>query len=65
MKASIDGEPLDINLPTGTAAGVSTPGKLAGTFVCSSYEQTGEHDDSVEFNATFMSSGAVTYTATA
>lgn len=65
MKASIEGEPLDANLPTGTAAGVTTPGTLAGTFFCSSYEQTGEHDGSVEFSATFMSTGAITYTATA
>lgn len=64
MKASIEGEPLDVLLPTGTAAGVSTPGKLAGTFFCSSFEQTGEHDGAVEFSATFMSSGEITYTAT-
>ena len=65
MKASITGEPLDALQPTGTAAGITTPGKLAGTFVCSSYGQTGEHDGAVEFEATFMSAGAVTYTASA
>ncbi len=64
LKASITGEPLDILLPTGTAAGVSTPGKLAGTFMVSSFEQTGESDGGVEFSATFMSDGAVVYTAT-
>ena len=64
MKASIEGEPLDMLLPTGTAAGVSTPGKLAGQFVVSSFEQTGESDGSVEFSATFMSDGEITYTAT-
>lgn len=56
MKANITGEPLTIQLPT-------TTGTLAGTFLCSSFEQTGEHDGAVEFTATFMSSGAVTYTA--
>ena len=64
LKASITGEPLDIMLPTGTAAGVSTPGKLAGTFMVSSFEQTGEHDGGAEFSTTFMSDGAVVYTAT-
>lgn len=56
MKANITGEPLSIGLPT-------TTGTLAGTFVVSSFEQTGEHDGPVEFTATFMSSGVVTYTA--
>ncbi len=64
LKASITGEPLIVNLPTGTAAGVSIPGTLTGTFVVSSYEQTGEHDGGAEFSATFMSDGEVTYTAT-
>jgi TP901-1 family phage major tail protein len=64
MKASITGEPLEIMLPTGTAGGVSTPGKLEGTFLVSSYGQTGEHDGAVEFTATFMSTGEPTYTAT-
>lgn len=56
MKANITGEPLTIQLPT-------TTGTLAGTFMVSSFEQSGEHDGAVEFSATFMSSGAVTYTA--
>lgn len=56
MKSNITGEPLTIQLPT-------TTGTLAGTFLCSSFEQTGEHDGAVEFSATFMSSGVVTYTA--
>jgi len=63
MKASIEGEPLEVALPTGTASGITTPGTLGGTFLVSSYEQTGEHDGSVEFSATFMSAGEVTYTA--
>lgn len=57
MKANITGEPLDVNLPTASGA------KLAGTFVCSSFEGSGEHDGAYEFSSTFMSSGAVTYTA--
>ena len=57
MKADITGEPLDVELPTGTGA------QLSGTFVVSSYEGSGEHDGAYEFSATFMSSGAVTYTA--
>ncbi len=64
MKASITGEPLDILLPTGTGSGVSTPGELSGTFMVSSYEQTGEHDGGAEFSATFMSDGVIVYTAT-
>lgn len=56
MKSNITGEPLSIGLPT-------TTGTLAGTFVVSSFEQTGEHDGAVEFTATFMSAGVVTYTA--
>lgn len=56
MKANITGEPLTVQLPT-------TTGTLAGTFVCSSFEESGEHDGAVEFSATFMSAGVVTYTA--
>lgn len=56
MGASITGETLTVELPT-------TTGTLAGTFLCSSFEQSGEHDGAVEFSATFMSSGVVTYTA--
>ena len=51
-----------INLATGV--GETTPGTLTGDFFLSSFEQTGEHDGSVEFTATLMSSGAITYTAT-
>lgn len=57
MKANITGEPLLIDLPT-------TTGTLTGTFLCSSFEQSGEHDGAVEFSATFMSNGVVTYAAT-
>ena len=64
MQANITGTPVQINLPTGTATGVTTPGTLTGTFLVSSYEQNGEHDGEAEFSATFMSDGEVTYTAT-
>lgn len=56
MEATVDSETLTVQLPT-------TTGTLAGSFLCSSFEQTGEHDGAVEFTATFMSSGTVTYTA--
>ena len=52
-----------INLATGV--GQATPGTLTGDFFLSSLEQTGEHDGAVEFTATLMSSGAITYTASA
>lgn len=57
MQANITGETLVVNLPTST-------GTLTGTFLVSSYEESGEHTGSVEFTATFMSSGEVTYAAT-
>lgn len=57
MKTNITGEPLLIDLPT-------TTGTLTGTFLCSSFEQSGEHDGAVEFSATFMSNGVVTYAPT-
>lgn len=56
MEATVDSETLTVQLPT-------TTGTLAGSFLCSSFEQTGEHDGAVEFTATFMSAGTVTYTA--
>lgn len=59
MKASIEGETLAANLPSN----LSSPGSLSGTYLVSSFEQSGDHDGEVEFSATFMSSGEVTYTA--
>jgi TP901-1 family phage major tail protein len=56
MEATVDSETLTVQLPT-------TTGTLSGSFLCSSFEQTGEHDGAVEFTATFMSAGTVTYTA--
>ncbi len=44
------------NLPT-------TTGTANGTFILESISETGEHDGAVEFEATFQSSGAVTFTA--
>ena len=64
IAATVAATTVDVLLPTGTAAGVVTPGKLAGSFLISSFEETGEHDGAAEFSATFMSDGAVTYTAT-
>lgn len=57
MKANIEGEPLDIELPTASGA------QLSGTFLVSTFEGSGEHDGAYEFSATFVSTGAVTYTA--
>lgn len=57
--ASTTGETLTISLPSSLAS----PGDIAGTFHLSSFETNGDHDGAVEFSATFMSSGAVTYTA--
>lgn len=56
MAASVASATVTVQLPT-------TTGTLAGSYLISSFEQTGEHDGAVEFSATFMSSGAVTYTA--
>lgn len=56
MAANITAKTLEVEFPI-------TTGKLAGSFLVSSFEQTGEHDGAVEFSATFMSTGAVAYTA--
>lgn len=37
-------------------------GTLSGTFVLSSYNETGNYKDATTFDATLMSSGTVTYT---
>lgn len=59
--ASIAATTLDVNLPSDLAV----PGTLSGSFLVSSFEQSGEHDGAYEFSATFMSTGAVTYTESA
>jgi len=56
MAANVAAKTLHIEFPI-------TTGNLVGTFLVSSFEQSGEHDGAVEFSATFMSTGAVTYTA--
>lgn len=43
--------------------GESTPAQISGSFYLSEYKETGSHDGEVTFDATFMSAGAVTYTA--
>ena len=59
MAASVSSETLTANLPSSLAS----PGTVAGSFLVSSFEQSGDHDGEVEFSATFMSTGAITYTA--
>lgn len=59
MAASISAETLAATLPTTLASA----GTVSGSFLISSFEQSGDHDGEVEFSATFMSTGAVTYTA--
>lgn len=59
MTASIEAETLTVNLPSS----LTSPGSLAGSFLVSSFEENGSHDGAVEFSATFMSTGEITYTA--
>lgn len=60
MAASDLDQALQVDLPSSLA----TPGNLSGTFFVSSFEMNGSSPEgAVEFSATFMSSGAVTYTA--
>lgn len=56
MDANVAAKTLHIEFPL-------TTGNLVGSFLVSSFEQTGEHDGAVEFSATFMSTGSVAYTA--
>lgn len=57
MAANVSGETLSITLPTATGA------SLSGTFLVSAFEGSANYDGAYEFSATFMSTGAVTYTA--
>ena len=59
MAASVSGQTLQADLPSSLA----TPGNVSGTYVVTSFEQSGAHDGAVEWSATFASTGAVTYTA--
>lgn len=53
---------LQIDLPSS----LTTPGNLSGNFFVSSMEYSGgSPDGACEFSITFMSNGAVTYTASA
>lgn len=61
MAASMTSGTLVGNLPSS----LTTPGDMSGEYLVSSFEQSGNHDGEVEFTATFMSTGAVTYTASA
>lgn len=57
-------ETLDLMLPTGTASGVTTAGKLSGSFALTSVEISGETDGRVEFSGSLESSGEITLQAT-
>lgn len=50
-----------VNLPSALAV----PGTIVFDAFISAFEITGEHDGSVEFTATLMSSGSIAYTASA
>lgn len=50
-----------VNLPSNLAV----PGTVTFDAFISAFEITGEHDGAVEFTATLMSAGAITYTASA
>lgn len=50
-----------VNLPSDLAV----PGTVTFDAFISAFEITGEHDGAVEFTATLMSAGAITYTASA
>jgi TP901-1 family phage major tail protein len=56
-KAQITGEQFEINLPTGTGAG------LSGTGLIQSFSGSGEHDGEYTFEMSGVCNGAPTYTA--
>ena len=59
MAANISAQTLQGDLPSSLAS----PGNISGSFLVSAFEQSGDHDGAVEFSATFMSTGTVSYTA--
>lgn len=59
MAASVAATAVSAALPTSLAV----PGSVSASFLISEFEISGEHDGAVEFSATFMSTGTVTYTA--
>lgn len=44
---------------------LANPGQVSGSFFVSTFEITGEYQGAVEFSATLMSAGALTYTPSA
>lgn len=62
MLSGISGRTLNnavVNLPSA----LTTPGTVTFAAFVSTFEITGEHDGAVEFTATLMSAGAITYVA--
>ena len=57
--ASVASDTLQADLPSS----LTTPGNISGSYLVSSLELSGDHDGAYEFSATFMSTGAITYTA--
>lgn len=57
MKANITGEPFEVNLPTGTGAG------LSGTGLVQSFKGNAEHDGEYSFEMSGVCNGAPTYAA--
>ena len=61
MAANVAAATLAATLPTSLAV----PGSLSGNYLISSLETSGDHDGACEFSVTFMSTGEITYTASA
>lgn len=59
MSANMSATTLKADLPSSLAS----PGNLSGSYLISSFEQTAETNGEVAASITFMSTGAVTYTA--
>lgn len=61
MAANVAAATLQADLPSSLAV----PGNLSGSYLISNLETTADHDGEVAFSVTFMSTGAITYTASA
>lgn len=59
FNSSVTGETMAATLPTSLASA----GSVSGTFMVESLSYEANHDGSVNFSATFQSSGEITYTA--
>ncbi len=59
MAASVASDTLKADLPSSLAS----PGNLSGSWLLSNLEYSGDSDGVVELNATFLSTGAIVYTA--